>query len=108
MLAAAGMSQGRRPRLAGRALRPKSKADLARVGKDGVGDNGVRSADGTTDPEAFDRLFATDGPEALPIVVAGARNAGISMVVRVFAGWSASSVPVLGRTTSPTQSGAQQ
>jgi hypothetical protein len=107
MLAAAGMSKGDvRAWLVERC--GKSKADLARVGKDGVGDNGVRSADGTTDPEVFDRLFATDGPEALPIVVAGARNAGISMVVRVFAGWSASSVPVLGRTTSPTQSGAQQ
>ena len=76
----------------------RSKADLARVGKDGVGDHGVRFADGGTDPQDFDRLFAADGPEVLPIVVAGARNAGISMVVRVFAGWSASSVPVVGRT----------
>jgi hypothetical protein len=79
----------------------RSKADLARVGKDGVGDNGVRFAAGAPSDDV-DPLFAAGGPEALPIVVAGARNAGISTVVRVFAGWSASSVAVVGRTT-PTQ-----
>ena len=106
LLAAAGMS---RPTSGpGSSSGAGSRADLGRVGKDGVGDNDVRYADGTTDPDIFDRLFATDGPKALPIVVAGARNAGISMVVRVFSGWSASSVPVLGRTPSPTHSGAQQ
>jgi hypothetical protein len=82
----------------------RTKGDLARVGKDGVGDNGVRFADGTPS-DAFDPLFAADGPEVLPIVVAGARNAGISMVVRVFAGWSGSSVPVVGDTT-PTAHGS--
>jgi hypothetical protein len=98
MLAGAGMSKADvRAWLVERCGR--TKADLARVGKDGVGDNGVRFADGTTDPESFDPLFAAGGPEALPIVVAGARNAGISMVARVFSAWSASSVPVVGRTT---------
>ncbi|SFL18485.1 hypothetical protein [Geodermatophilus ruber] len=107
LLAGAGMSKADvRAWLVERCGR--SKADLARVGKDGVGDNGVRFADGGTDPGAFDRLFATDGPEALPILVAGARNAGISMVVRVFSGWSASSVPVVGRTTPSTPVGAAQ
>jgi hypothetical protein len=107
MLAEAGMSKADvRAWLVERC--GKSKADLARVGKDGVGDNGVRFADGGTDPEAFDRLFAADGPEVLPILVAGARNAGISMVVRVFSGWSASSVPVVGRTTPSTPAGAAQ
>jgi hypothetical protein len=96
MLAGAGMSKADvRAWLVERCGR--SKVDLARVGKDGVGDNGVRFAQGTPS-DAVDPLFAADGPEVLPIVVAGARNAGISMVVRVFAGWSASSVPVDGRT----------
>ena len=75
----------------------RSKADLARVGKDGIGDNGVRFAEGRPS-DTVDRLFAAGGPEVLPILVAGARNAGMSMVVRVFSGWSASSVPVAGRT----------
>jgi hypothetical protein len=83
----------------------RSKADLARVGKDGVDGHGVRFADGTPS-EAFDSLFAAGGPEVLPIVVAGSRNAGISMVVRVFSGWSASSVPVVGRTTPSTAQGS--
>ena len=85
----------------------RSKADLARVGKDGVGDNGVRSADGAPTPTTSTRCSPATVPEALPIVVAGARNAGISIVVRVFAGWSASSVPVVGRTT-PDATGAQR
>jgi hypothetical protein len=97
MLAAAGMSKADvRAWLVERCGR--SKVDLARVGKDGVGGNGVRFADGSPS-DVVDPLFAAGGPEALPILVAGARNAGISMVVRVFAGWSASSVPVVGRTT---------
>jgi hypothetical protein len=96
LLAGAGMSKADvRSWLVERCGR--STADLARVGKDGVGDNGVRFAGGNR-PDGFDRLLPTDGPEALPIVVAGARNAGISTVVRVFTGWSASSVPVVGRT----------
>ncbi|MBB3674632.1 hypothetical protein [Modestobacter versicolor] len=98
LLAGAGMSRADvRAWLVERCGR--TKADLARVGKDGVGPNGVRFADGTTAPEDFDPLFSAAGPEVLPIAVAGARNAGISMVVRVFAGWSARSVPIVGRTT---------
>jgi hypothetical protein len=102
LLAGAGMSKADvRAWLVERCGR--SKVDLARVGKDGVGDNGVRFAQGTPS-DAVDPLFAADGPEVLPIVVAGARNAGISMVVRVFAGWSASSVLVDGRTAPSGQS----
>lgn len=94
LLAGAGMSKADvRAWLVERCGR--SKTDLARVGKDGVGDNGVRFAAGEPS-DAFDPLFPADGPAALPIVVAGARNAGISTVVRVFTGWSARSIPVAG------------
>ena len=34
------------------------------------------------------------GPQSIPIIVAGARNAAISMVVRIFGEWSGTSVPV--------------
>lgn len=96
LLAGAGMSKADvRAWLVARCGR--SKADLARVGKDGVDGHGVRFADGAPS-DAFDPLFAAGGPEVLPIVVAGSRNAGMSMVVRVFSGWSASTVPVEGRT----------
>lgn len=76
----------------------RTTADLAGVGKDGVGDNGVRFA-ANAPSEHWQPHFATGGPEALPIVVAGSRNAGISMVVRAFTGWSATSEPVTGDTT---------
>ena len=95
MLAARRFLQGRRPGLADRALRPQSRPTCARVGKDGVGDNGVRFAAAGAAADAVDPLFpVSPGRESLPIVVAGARNAAISMVVRVFGGWSASSVRV--------------
>jgi hypothetical protein len=61
-------------------------ADLRRAGKNGL--RGIarfadpdESADGT-----FTRILPS--PRHVPIVVAGARNAAISMVVRVFGEWS--------------------
>lgn len=71
----------------------RAVADLARVGKDGLGDNGVRHASGER-ADGFDRLLASGDPGNLLIAVAGARNAGISMVVRLFGAWSATAVPV--------------
>jgi hypothetical protein len=71
----------------------RTVSDLARVGKDGLGDNGVRHADGHR-PQGFDPLLADGDRTRLLIAVAGARNAGISMVVRLFAGWSGTAVPV--------------
>jgi hypothetical protein len=68
-------------------------ADLAAVGKDGLGDNGVRHADGTR-PEGFDPLLASGERGNLLLAVAGARNAGISMVVRLFGTWSGTAVAV--------------
>jgi hypothetical protein len=69
--------------------------DLAAVGKDGLGGGraGVRYASGER-PDGFDHLLADGEPNHLLIAVAGARNAGISMVVRLFTDWSATAVPV--------------
>jgi hypothetical protein len=75
----------------------RTVSDLARVGKDGLGDNGVRHASGER-PEGFDRLLPSADREHLLLAVAGARNAGISMVVRLFSGWSGAAVPVAART----------
>jgi hypothetical protein len=74
----------------------RSEADLRHAGKDGVGEGGmgVRSAspDERAAPDTFSRILA--GREDVPIVVGGARNAGISMVVRIFGQWSNTSVAV--------------
>lgn len=92
MLAGAGFGRAEvRAWLAERCGR--TVADLVRAGKDGMRDNGVRHADGDR-PDGFDRLLADGDRRNLLIAVAGARNAGISMVVRVFAGWSGTAVPV--------------
>jgi hypothetical protein len=73
----------------------RSTADLRRAGKDGVGENGVRYAapsPGVADPSGFQRVLPD--PRHVPVLVAGARNAAMSMVVRVFGIWSGVSVPV--------------
>ncbi|WP_433555334.1 hypothetical protein ACQPWY_22545 [Pseudonocardia xinjiangensis] len=77
----------------------RTVSDLARAGKDGLGDNGVRHASGER-PEGFDRLLPSADRENLLIAVAGARNAGISMVVRLFSGWSGAAVPVPARAAA--------
>jgi len=71
----------------------RSTAELARAGKDGL-DGRVRLP-GDGEPAAhFQRMLSSDDRENLLIAVAGARNAGISMVVRLFADWSGAAVPV--------------
>jgi hypothetical protein len=77
----------------------RTGADLRRAGKDGVSENNVRFAAGTAamkgDGEAgggFSRILPSR--QHVPVMVAGARNAAISMVVRVFGLWSGASVPV--------------
>ena len=80
----------------------RTRAELRRVGKDGVNENSVRfAADGAggsgTD---FSRILPSR--EHVPIVVAGARNAAISMVVRVFGLWSGTAVAVQAREASRT------
>jgi hypothetical protein len=74
----------------------RTDADFRRAGKDAVASegHGVRSA-GPPDRapgDAFSPILT--GPQDVPIVVAGARNAGISMVFRVFGEWSGQSVAI--------------
>lgn len=87
LLAAAGMSKADVARwISEHAVR--SHADLERAGK------GVRDL---VAPNVDERgLHVVPDPEQIPIVVAGARNAAMSMVVRPFgfAGWSRTSHPV--------------
>ncbi len=95
LLAGAGFDRAKvRAWLAERCGRPV--ADLANVGKDGLGDNGVRHASGER-PAGFDRMLPDGEPNHLLIAVAGARNAGISMVMRLFSNWSATAVAVGGK-----------
>jgi hypothetical protein len=74
----------------------RTESDLRRAGKDGVseGGQGVRSAspDPRVSPDEFTQILT--GREDVPIVVAGARNAAISMVFRVFGQWSNTSVAI--------------
>jgi hypothetical protein len=72
----------------------RARADLRRVGKSGVGDNNVRYADDTTDPddETVEPILVS--PEQVPVIVAGSRNAAMSMVVRVFGLWAGQAIPV--------------
>ena len=69
-----------------------SAADLRRAGKNGL--RGIaRFADADTSADdTFTRILPS--PRHVPIVVAGARNAAISMVVRVFGEWSGTAVEV--------------
>lgn len=74
----------------------RRRGDLRRAGKNRLTENGVRHAgDEAADDEVFERFMSA--PAQLPIVVAGARNAAMSMVVRVFGLWSGQAVPVGGK-----------
>jgi hypothetical protein len=74
----------------------RTAADLRRAGKNGVGENNVRFAadDGgdASDPGTFDRILPS--PQHVPVLVAGSRNAAMSMVVRVFGRWSGQAIQV--------------
>jgi hypothetical protein len=74
----------------------RTEADLRRAGKDGVspGGPGARSASEAerAPAETFTPYFTAH--KDVPIVVAGARNAAISMVFRVFGEWSNTSVEI--------------
>jgi hypothetical protein len=72
------------------------EADLRRAGKDGVaeGGPGVRSASEAERVPGDTFTPFLPGRDAVPIVVAGARNAAISMVFRVFGEWSNTSVAI--------------
>jgi hypothetical protein len=75
-----------------------TRAQLRRAGKDGI-DKNVRHASGSTEPvdalkesTAVEHILPT--PQHIPVIVAGARNAAISMVVRVFGLWSGQAIPL--------------
>jgi hypothetical protein len=95
LLAGAGFDRaGVRSWLAERSGR--STAQLAGTGKDACDDNGVRlPGDQPGEYSGFQRMLPNADPQHLLIAVAGARNAGISMVVRLFGGWSGTAVPVI-------------
>jgi hypothetical protein len=71
----------------------RSTAELARAGKDGL-DGRVRLPGSGEPAAAFQRTLPDAEPRNLLIAVAGARNAGISMVVRLFADWSGTAVTI--------------
>jgi hypothetical protein len=55
--------------------------------------NVPRNAEGVVAGEdEFHHIFS--GPRQVPVIVAGAKNAAISMVVRIFGEWSGTAVPV--------------
>jgi hypothetical protein len=69
----------------------RTGAELTSMGKAEVNRKGFRGEyDGD---EAFHKFLA--GPTSIPVIVAGAKNAAISMVVRIFGEWSGTSVPVV-------------
>ena len=68
----------------------RTGAELSRMGKAEVNTDtfhGPYAGD-----EAFHKFLA--GPKSIPVIVAGAKNAAISMVVRIFGEWSGTAVPV--------------
>ena len=72
-----------------------SGADLRRAGKNdlrGTARFAYDDPDENADDSVFTRILRS--PRHLPIVVAGARNAAISMVVRVSGEWSGPATPV--------------
>ncbi len=73
----------------------RSTAELGHAGKDGL--DGRLRLPGNGEPAAqFQRVLSGDERTNLLIAVAGARNAGISMVVRLFADWSGAAIAVTG------------
>lgn len=67
----------------------KTEAQLRAVGK-GLTD----TAAGPFDDDHWHPLFAGNTHAQLPIIVAGSRNAAMSMVFRVFSTWTGTAVPV--------------
>ena len=89
MFAAAGMSKAdvqqwliERSGRTGAEFTSMGKAEVARKGFRGEYEG----------DEAFHKILA--GPTSIPVIVAGAKNAAISMVVRIFGEWSGTAVPV--------------
>jgi len=77
-------------------------ADLRRAGKGEL--SKLTPEEEEQQPGSISRLMSTD--RQLPIIVAGARNAAISMVVRVFGEWSGTAVPVEAAAPAPAAASA--
>jgi hypothetical protein len=71
-------------------------ADLRRAGKDAVSEGGFGGRSAGEEERVPGDVFTPFLPSraSVPIIVAGARNAAISMVFRVFGEWSNSSVAI--------------
>jgi hypothetical protein len=85
----------------------RTEADLRRAGKDGVseGGPGARSASEAERAPADAFTPYLTAPKDVPIIVAGARNAAISMVFRVFGEWSNTSVQIEAAPVAATAKG---
>jgi hypothetical protein len=70
----------------------RTARDLRRTGKDGLNGPVRLPAAEAGDPEEFSRILPSR--QHVPVLVAGARNAAISMVVRVFGLWTGAAVAV--------------
>jgi hypothetical protein len=70
----------------------RTGADLRRAGKNGLRGMARFASDDRTEDGTFSRILPS--PRHVPIMVAGARNAAISMVVRIFGEWSGTATPV--------------
>jgi len=68
----------------------RTGAELSSMGKAEVARKSFRGE--YEGDEAFHKFLA--GPTSIPVIVAGAKNAAISMVVRIFGEWSGTSVPI--------------
>ena len=68
----------------------RTGAELTSMGKAEVARKSFRGE--YEGDEAFHKFLA--GPTSIPVIVAGAKNAAISMVVRIFGEWSGTSVPI--------------
>jgi hypothetical protein len=69
----------------------RTGAELTSMGKAEVNRTGFRGE--YEGDDTFHRFLA--GPTSIPVIVAGAKNAAISMVVRIFGEWSGTAVPVV-------------
>ena len=70
----------------------RSGADLRRAGKNGLRGMARFADTDTSQDGTFSRILPS--PRHVPIVVAGARNAAISMVVRIFGEWSGTATEI--------------
>jgi hypothetical protein len=70
----------------------RTAGEMRRAGKGHVLRFGKSADAEPVSDEDFHRVLSQ--PQKIPVIVAGAKNAGISMVVRIFGEWSGTAVPV--------------